>query len=77
MQKLSLITAGAILAIFAAASIQPAKASESDFKGYTRMPATSSPKPYNPGRSQSASPFKGYTAMPAGSSQSRTGNTKK
>lgn len=74
MRKLSLFTAAAVLAIFAMTSIQPAKADESSFKGYTKMPSASSARPYHPARSQNGSPFKGYTGMPAGSAQSTTSN---
>jgi hypothetical protein len=72
MGKLALTTSAAAFALLAAACLSPAKAADSDFKGYTKMPSNSGPHKYTPSHSKAKNPnsdFKGYTSMPPGSAQ--------
>lgn len=71
MMKLSIVAAAGALALFAAAASHPAKAGESDFKFYTKMPAASQAHAYTPAAQQPPArgqqTYSPYTKMPPGS----------
>jgi len=57
------------MALFATASITVAKAADSDFHGYTKMPKSSAPHKYTPAPADKNAPktYSPYTKMPTGS----------
>jgi hypothetical protein len=68
MIKLSIAAAAGTLALFAFAATHAASASESDFKGYTKMPAASQPHAYTPAPpAPGPATYSPYTKMPSGS----------
>ena len=75
--RLTTAAAIAAMALFATASVHTAKAGESDFHGYTKMPQSAAPHSYNPAPAQKSAPtYSPYTKMPSGSvAQAPQGNS--
>lgn len=68
MTRLSLAAAVAAMALFVTASMHAARADDSSFKGYTKMPPASTTHAYTPApATQGPKTYSPYTKLPPGS----------